>query len=460
MSDPVSWDAGLIRRYDKAGPLYTAYPPTAQYCQGMLPGDLLAALKGGAGQGRPLSLSVHLPFCANACHFCYCTRVVTRDRRRVQAYLAALYREIDLLGSVLSPACTVNQLHLGGGTPTFFSHQELTQLMDKLRSGFTLHDDDAGDYSVEIDPREANWPTLGLLRELGFNHVVLGVQDLDPEVQRAINRLQSREETQAVMDAARTLAYRSVHLHLMYGLPRQTVESFSRTLSSVIAMQPDRLTLRNYVHLPQRYASQRHIRAADLPAHDSRLEIYISAHAQLSGAGYRFIGMGQYAFPDDGLSLAREADTLTYGMQGYVSGVGGDLLGLGVSAVSQVGDICSRNTCDIAEYQQQLQEGRLPLSEGLMRTADDRLRRTVIQRLMCQWRLSYREIEQRFNIDFVSYFADCFDLLRQMDSDGMIRLEPSGLEVLPAGRPLLASICGIFDAYQHRAGQGPYAQSI
>lgn len=460
MSNPVSWDADLVRRYDKAGPLYTAYPPPAQYCEGILPSDLLAALEGSAGQGRPLSLSVHIPFCASACHFCYCTRVITKDRSRAEPYLTALYREIDLLSSVLRPGAAVEQLHLGGGTPTFFSHQDLTQMMGRLRSGFNLHDDDVGDYSVEIDPREADWSTLGLLRELGFNHAILGVQDLDPDVQRAINRLQSREETQAVMDAARTLAFRSVDMHLMYGLPRQTVASFARTLGSVIEMQPDRLTLRNYIHIPEQYAAQRHIRTGELPDHETRLAIYASSHAQLTSAGYRFIGMGQYALPDDNLSLAREGDTLTYGLQGYASGIESDLIGLGVSALSQVGSICSRNTCDTAEYQQQLQQGRLPLAQGLKRSADDRLRRTVIQQLMCRWRLNYREIEQRFNIDFASYFADCLGLLRQMDDDGLIQLEPAGFEVLPAGRLLLARICAVFDAYQHAPGEKPYAQSI
>ena len=460
MTDPVSWDAGLIRRHDKPGPLYTAYPPPAQYRDGILPGDLLAALQSSAGQGRPLSLSVHIPFCANACHFCYCTRVITKDRSRAQPYLNALYREIELLGSVQRPGASVERLHLGGGTPTFFSHQDLTEMMGRLRLGFSLHDDDVGDYSVDIDPREADWSTLGLLRELGFNHVILGVQDLDPQVQRAINRLQSQEETQAVMDAARALAYRSVHMQLMYGLPRQTVASFARTLTCVIDMQPDRLTLCNYVHLPERYASQRHIRADELPDHETRLAIYASSHAQLSAAGYRFIGVGQYALPDDSLSLAREADTLTYGLQGYLSGVGSDLLGLGVSALSQVGDICSRNTCDILEYQQLLQQGRLPLRQGLRRTADDRLRRTVIQQLLCQWRLSYREIEQRFNIDFPSYFSDCYGQLQHMHEDGLIRLDAAGLEVLPAGRPLVVRICAVFDAYQHVTDERLYAQNI
>lgn len=460
MSDPVSCDAGLIRRYDKCGPLYTIYPPLDQYYDGVLPSDLFDAMREAGEEGRSLSLHVYIPFCANTCHYCFCTRVITKDRSRAQPYLSALYREIDLLGDALSSELLIERLHLGGGTPTFLSHQDLSELMGKLRSRFNLHDDDVGDYSVEIDPREADWSTLGLLRELGFNHVSLGVPDLDPEVQRAVNRLQSLEETQAVMDAARALAYRSVSMDLMYGLPRQTAQSFARSLACVIEMKPDRLALRNYEHQPELYSPQRRIKTQELPSYEERLEMYTGSVQQLLAAGYRFIGMGQFALPDDSLSLARETGTLAYGLQGYVAGVESDLIGLGVSATSLVGGLGCRNTCDLGEYQQQLQQGRLPLRKGLKRTADDRLRSTIIQQLMCQWKLSYCEIEQRFSIDFASYFADCFGMLRQMHNDGLIRLEPAGLEVLPAGRPLIARICAVFDAYQHVMGDRLYAQSI
>ncbi len=460
MSDPVSWDTGLIRRYDKAGPLYTAYPTLAQYYDGILPTDLYTALRESSRVGRPLSLYVHIPFCANTCHYCYCTRVITKDRSRAQPYLAALYREIDLISDQVAMQAPVERLHLGGGTPTFLGHADLSELMARLRSRFRLHDDDTADYSVEVDPREADWTTLGLLRELGFNHVSLGVQDLDPEVQRAVNRLQSLEQTQTVMDAARALAYRSVNMDLIYGLPRQTPVSFARTLEQVIEMKPDRLTLRNYTHLPELYPPQRHICAAELPDHDTRLGIYGASQQRLLEAGYRFIGMGQFALPDDNLSLARETGMLNRCLQGYVAGEECDLIGLGVSAISQVGDLYCRNSCDLQEYQQHLALGRLPIRNGLKCSADDRLRRLLIQQLMCHFRVSFREIEQRFKIDFAAYFADCMGMLRQMQGDGLIHLSADGMEVLPVGRPLIARICMVFDAYQYAIDGKRYASIL
>lgn len=460
MSDPVSWDASLIRRYDEAGPLYTTYPTLAQYYDGILPGDLGTALQESSRLGRPLSLYVHIPFCANTCHYCFCTRVITKDRSRAQPYLAALYREIDLICDQAQLTAPVERLHLGGGTPTFLAHTDLTELMGKLRSCFGLYTDDSADYSVEVDPREADWSTLGLLRELGFNHVSLGVQDLDPEVQRAINRLQSLEQTQAMMDAARALAYRSVNMDLIYGLPRQTPASFAHTLEQVIEMKPDRLTLRNYMHLPELYPSQRHIREEQLPGEDARLAIHGQSQQRLLEAGYRFIGMGQYALPDDNLSLARETGMLSRTLQGYVAGVECDVIGLGVSAISQVGNLYCRNTCDVSEYQQQLAQGRLPLRQGLKCSADDRLRRVVIQHLMCRFQVNYRDIEQRFNIDFAAYFADCMGTLRQMHEDGLIHLGAGGIEVLAAGRPLIARVCQVFDAYRHTIDDRRHARII
>lgn len=460
MSDPVSWDTGLIRRYDQAGPLYTVYPALAQYYNGILPSDLSCALSESSSMQRPLSLYVHIPFCASSCYYCSCTRSIISDRSRTQPYMAALHREIELLSTELSSSSVVERLHLGGGTPTFLGHHELSALMSRLRSAFNLHEDDSGDYRVEIDPREANWPTLGLLRELGFNHVSLSVQDLDPQVQRAVNRLQSLEQTQTIMDAARALAYRSVNMDLLYGLPRQTADSFACTLACIIGMKPDRVTLRNYTHLPALHLPQRHIKAEELPSHDARLDIYGNSQQQLLTAGYRFIGAGQFALPDDNLSLARETGMLSRELQGYVSGGECDLIGLGVSAISQIGDLCCRNTDDLLGYQQNLQQGRSPLRQGLKRTADDRLRWVVIQQLMCQGRLDYPEVEKRFNIDFASYFADCFGTLQQMHQDGLIRLESNSLEILPVGWPLATRICMVFDAYRNAGADRLYARSI
>lgn len=460
MSDPISWDAGLIRRYDKAGPLYTAYPPVAQYSDGILPNDLFAALRESGRLDRPLSLYIHIPFCANACHYCWCPRVITKDRSRAQPYLTALYREMELVARHLEGDQPVQRLHLGGGTPTFLGHADLTELMARVRGHFHLHEDDNADYSVEVDPREADWSTLGLLRELGFNRVSLGVQDLDPEVQRAVNRLQSLEQTQAVMDAARALAYRSVSMDLMYGLPGQTRDSFAHTLERVLEMKPDRLTLHNYVHLPQLHASQRHIDESRLPSRDERLAIYARSQCLLLQAGYRYIGMGQFALPDDDLSLARETGLMSRGLQGYVPGEQTDLLGFGMAAISQVGDLRCRNTGDVLEYQQSLARDRLPLRTGLRCTADDRLRSAVIQQLMCRFALRFSDIEKRFNIEFFAYFADCRAQLQQMHDDGLLQLGERGIQVLPAGKPLIARICMVFDAYQQVGNGNRYAHTL
>ena len=242
MLPTLRWDADLIRRYDHAGPRYTSYPTAVQFHDGVKPLDFFHAVDASRAANRALSLYVHIPFCANICYYCGCNKVITKDRSRAREYLACLEREMELVSAHLGPDQLVEQLHFGGGTPTFLSHQELGELMAALRRNFKLHDDDIGDYSIEIDPREADWATMGLLRELGFNRVSFGVQDLDPEVQRAVNRLQSLEQTQTVMDAARTLAYRSINIDLIYGLPKQTPERFARTVEAIIELKPDRLS--------------------------------------------------------------------------------------------------------------------------------------------------------------------------------------------------------------------------
>src|SRR5690606_18871938 len=318
---------------------------------------------------------------------------------------------------------------------------------------FQLQLDDSAAHMIEVDPREADWPTLGLLRELGFNQVSIGVQDFDPEVQRAINRLQSLDQTQTVMDAARTLAFRSVNIDLIHGLPRQTQASFARTLDSVITMHPDRVTLYPYVHLPDLFLPQRRISLAELPDPDTALEIRLDSYDRLLPAGYRYIGMGQFALPDDDLSNAQEIGQLGRSLQGYVTGADSDLIGLGVAAISQVGDFHCRNTGDLQLYQDSLEQHRLPLRRGIRCTADDRLRRVIINNLMCHYRLRFAEIEQRFGIDLGIYFADCLAMLRQLHRDGVIHLDATGIEILPAGRPLVSSVCAVFDAYQHVPGR-------
>ncbi|PKM28710.1 oxygen-independent coproporphyrinogen III oxidase [Pseudomonas sp. o96-267] len=447
MLDTIQWDADLIRRYDLAGPRYTSYPTAVQFHDDIGPFDLLHALRDSRKAGRPLSLYVHVPFCAHICYYCACNKVITKDRGRALPYLEKLEREIEIISRYVDRTQPIEQLHFGGGTPTFLSHDELRRLMQHLRQHFNLLDDDSGDYSIEIDPREADWSTMGLLRELGFNRVSLGVQDLDPEVQRAVNRLQTLEETRAIVEAARTLQFRSVNIDLIYGLPKQTPERFARTVAEVIALQPDRLSLFNYAHLPERFMPQRRISSDDLPSPADKLAMLQNSIEQLTRAGYRYIGMDHFALPDDELAIAQEEGTLQRNFQGYTTHGHCDLIGLGVSAISQIGDLYSQNDSDIASYQQTLGNGQLATRRGLHCNADDRLRRAVIQQLICHFELRFADIEQAHDVVFRDYFEALWPELEQLHRDGLIELSAEGIQVRPAGRLLVRSLCMLFDRY-------------
>lgn len=460
MLDAIRWDPELIRRYDLAGPRYTSYPTAMQFNSQVSPFDLLHALRESRKALRPLSLYVHVPFCANICYYCACNKVITKDRGRAQPYLQKLEQEIQMIACHLDPKQKVEQLHFGGGTPTFLSHDELRQLMAKLRQQFNLLDDDSGDYGIEIDPREADWSTMGLLRELGFNRVSIGLQDLDPEVQRAVNRLQSLEETRAVIDAARTLQFRSINIDLIYGLPKQTPEAFARTVEEVISLQPDRLSVFNYAHLPERFMPQRRINTSDLPSPAAKLQMLERTIEQLTGAGYRYIGMDHFALPDDELAIAQEESTLQRNFQGYTTHGHCDLIGLGVSAISQIGDLYCQNDSDLASYQRTLASDQLATSRGLLCNQDDRIRREVIQQIICNLHMPFAHIEQMFNIDFRGYFAPQWPTLKTMANDGLIALDDEQLTVLPAGRLLVRSVCMVFDAYLEQQTRQRYSRVI
>jgi len=453
MLDAIRWDTDLIRRYDLAGPRYTSYPTAVQFHGQVGSFDLLHALRDSRKAQRPLSLYVHVPFCANICYYCACNKVITKDRGRALPYLQRLEQEIQLIACHLDPAQKVEQLHFGGGTPTFLSHDELRQLMAHLRTHFNLLDDDSGDYGIEIDPREADWSTMGLLRELGFNRVSIGLQDLDPAVQRAVNRLQSLEETRAVIDAARTLQFRSINVDLIYGLPKQTPDSFARTVDEVINLQPDRLSVFNYAHLPERFMPQRRINSQELPTPAQKLDMLQRTIIQLTEAGYRYIGMDHFALPDDELAIAQEESTLQRNFQGYTTHGHCDLIGLGVSAISQIGDLYCQNSSDLNQYQNSLASAQLATCRGLIGNADDRIRRAVIQQLICHFSLAFADIEHSFNIDFQGYFAEIWPQLQQMAKDGLITLDAEKISVLPAGRLLVRSVCMVFDAYLQEAQQ-------
>ncbi|KTB77894.1 oxygen-independent coproporphyrinogen III oxidase [Pseudomonas syringae] len=460
MLDAIRWDSDLIHRYDVAGPRYTSYPTAVQFHTQVGAFELLHALRESRKASRPLSLYVHLPFCANICYYCACNKVITKDRGRAQAYLQRLEHEMQMLACHLAPGQVVEQLHLGGGTPTFLSHDELRRLMAQLRLHFNLLEDDSGDYGIEIDPREADWATMGLLRELGFNRVSLGVQDLDPTVQRAINRMQSLEETRAIVEAARTLQFRSVNIDLIYGLPAQNPQTFSHTVDKVIDLQPDRLSVFNYAHLPERFMPQRRIDAADLPDAASKLLMLQRTVEQLGNAGYRYIGMDHFALPDDELATAQEDLTLQRNFQGYTTHGHCDLIGLGVSAISQVGELYSQNSSDLSEYSRLLDSDQPATKRGLLCNDDDRIRRAIIQQLICHFTLEFGEIEKTFRIDFRDYFRDAWPQLLGMASDGLITLSETGIEVRPAGRLLVRAVCMVFDAYLTRQNRQQFSRVI
>lgn len=460
MLDAIRWDTDLIRRYDLPGPRYTSYPTAVQFNNGVGSFDLLHALRNSRKALRPLSLYVHVPFCANICYYCACNKVITKDRGRALPYVERLEKEIATIACHLDRQQVVEQLHLGGGTPTFLSHDELRRLMAHLREHFTLLDDDSGDYGIEIDPREADWSTMGLLRELGFNRVSLGVQDLDPAVQRAINRLQSLEETRAIVEAARTLQFRSVNIDLIYGLPKQTPESFARTVAEVIALQPDRLSVFNYAHLPERFLPQRRINSEELPCPGDKLAMLQGSIEQLTAAGYRYIGMDHFALPDDELAIAQEDGSLQRNFQGYTTHGHCDLIGLGVSSISQIGDLYCQNNSDLANYQQSIDSGQLATLRGLVCNEDDRIRRAVIQQLICEFQLDFRQIEERFNIDFRGYFSSLWPQLQQLARDGLIELSERGIDVRPAGRLLVRSVCMLFDHYLEQQNQQRFSRVI
>jgi oxygen-independent coproporphyrinogen-3 oxidase len=460
MLDDLRWDCDLIDRYDLSGPRYTSYPTAIQFHTQIGAFDLLHALRDSRIAKRPLSLYVHIPFCANICYYCACNKVITKDRGRAQPYLQRLQQEIELLACHVGRDQVVQQLHFGGGTPTFLSHAELRQLLAHLRQHFTLLDDDTGDYSIEIDPREADWSTMGLLRELGFNRVSLGVQDLDPAVQRAVNRLQSRHQTQAIIDAARTLQFRSVNVDLIYGLPRQTPEGFACTVDDIIELQPDRLSVFNYAHLPERFMPQRRIDGADLPAPEDKLLMLQRTIEQLTGAGYRYIGMDHFALPDDDLAIAQEEANLHRNFQGYTTHGHCDLIGLGVSAISQIGDLYTQNSHDLNDYLNQLASSQLATKRGLRCTADDRLRRAIIGQLICHFSLDFAAIERLFPVVFQDYFADVWPRLLTMAEDGLLDIDAAGIQVKPAGRLLIRSICGVFDAYLSASHRQQFSRVI
>jgi len=447
MDHQLIFDAERISRYDTSGPRYTSYPTAVQFREDFGESDYRAAAASSNTTGSPLSLYFHLPFCDTVCYYCACNKIVTKNRTRTAPYLDHLFREIELQGSLFDHARPVDQLHWGGGTPTFLSADQMQALMDRTRRHFRLHDDDRGEYSIEIDPREADAGTIRLLRSLGFNRLSLGVQDFDPAVQQAVNRHQSEAETFAVLEAARESGFRSVSFDLIYGLPFQSVASFARTLEKVIAAGPDRLSVFNYAHLPELFKTQRQIRSEDLPSPAEKLAILKHTIERLGAAGYVYIGMDHFAKPNDELAIAQRQGTLYRNFQGYSTHADCDLVAMGITAIGMVGSTYSQNLKNLDEYYPALDAGRLPVFRGIVLSHDDRLRREVITRLICHFRLSFDSIESAYGIVFRDYFAGELAELQSMQTDGLLAVDTTGITVAPVGKLLIRNICMVFDRY-------------
>lgn len=454
MSQTLVFDADLIRRYDKSGPRYTSYPTAVQFHEGFGEEDYRRCAQQSNQAARPLSLYLHIPFCDTVCFYCACNKVVTKDRRLARPYLDRLFQEIARQGELFDRQRPVEQLHWGGGTPTFISHDEMQELMAVTRQHFALRSDGQGEYSIEIDPREADAATVALLAGLGFNRLSLGVQDFDPQVQRAVNRLQSEDETIRVLEAARAEGFKSISIDLMYGLPHQTAENFRVTLERIVKASPDRISVFNYAHLPAMFKPQRRISEAELPSPGEKLRILQTTIEYLTDAGYVYIGMDHFARPDDELAVAQREGTLYRNFQGYSTRSGCDLVGLGVTAIGMVGDCYSQNLRDLEGYYQRLDAGRLAVFRGVELTADDRLRRDIITQLICMFELAIPPLEQSHGIVFADYFAPELTALQEMVRDGLVVTGPEQIRVTPAGRLLIRNICMVFDRYlQDKAGQ-------
>ena len=439
----------LLTRYDVSGPRYTSYPTADRFVDAFGRADYERALDlrraGPAPLALPLSLYVHLPFCASLCYYCACNKIITRHHDRAAPYLRYLAREVDLHVERLGAGQPVSQLHLGGGTPTFLSDAELAELMAMLRRAFTLAP--GGEYSIEIDPRTVTESRLAALAALGFNRLSFGVQDFDPAVQKAVHRAQPASRVFALVAAARGLGFESVNVDLIYGLPKQTPESFDRTLAQVAELRPDRIALYAYAHLPERFKAQRRIIAIDLPGAAGKVSMLARSLAAFNAAGYTYIGMDHFALPGDALAVAKRQGRLHRNFQGYSTQPDCDLIGLGVSAIGKIGATYSQNAKTLEEYQDLLDQNRLPVVRGLALSGDDLLRRAVIMALMCQGEVLYESIELAHLIEFKRYFAAELEKLRGLQEQGLVELTETGIQVTPMGWFFVRGVAMVFDKY-------------
>ncbi|MGS1003029.1 oxygen-independent coproporphyrinogen III oxidase [Burkholderia glumae] len=450
----------LLAKYAIPGPRYTSYPTALQFDEAFDPGHYARAAADPGAAASELSLYVHIPFCATACFYCGCNRIATGNRSHAVPYLERLKRELALQAERFDPDRVITQLHWGGGTPTFLSDAQTAELMAATRACFPIAADDEAEISIEIDPRTAVPATLAHLRMQGFNRLSLGVQDVDAEVQRSINRVQPIERTASLIAAARLVGYRSISVDLIYGLPRQSVATFARTLDTVIELAPDRISVFGYAHLPQLFKMQRRIDEAQLPPPAERVALLGLAIEMLTEAGYVYIGMDHFARPGDELVAAQRNGTLQRNFQGYSTRADTDLIGVGVSSIGKVGDVYAQNAKDLAAWGAALDAGRLPIARGVRLSVDDRLRRDVIMRLMCNLTLPFAELEAAYGIRFAERFTRELEALGEFERDGLLTIEPDRLTIHPVGRLFVRNIAMAFDAYLSTASAGRCSRTV
>ena len=444
-SQQIDWDQRLIEKYNYAGPRYTSYPTALEFSENFGEADFQQAAVRYAE--RPLSLYVHIPFCHRLCYFCGCNKIVTRQLHKADRYLDVLEQEIRQRAPLFAGRC-VTQLHWGGGTPTFLNKQQVSRLVALLRDHFTIADD--VEMSIEVDPREIELEMIDHLRAAGFNRLSMGVQDFNKAVQERVNRVQDEETIFALVQRAREQGFRSVSLDLIYGLPLQTPESFAFTLQRVIALNPDRLSVFNYAHMPTLFAAQRKIKDDELPGAAQKLQILQETIATLTGEGYQFIGMDHFARPDDELAVAQRAGELHRNFQGYTTQGETDLLGLGVSAISMLGDSYAQNHKELKAYYSDVEQRGNALWRGLTLSDDDCLRRDVIKALICNFALDFAALEAQWSIAFEAYFAEDLALLAPLVADGLVEQRGRSLHVTGVGRLLIRNICMCFDVYMRQ----------
>lgn len=439
----------LLRQYDVSGPRYTSYPTADRFVEAFVAEDYAQALSqrrtGAAALALPLSLYIHIPFCESLCYYCACNKIITKHHDKAAEYLRYLTREVELHTALIGTGQSVSQLHLGGGSPTFLNDEELRGLMSMLKRSFNFAP--GGEYSIEIDPRTIDAKRLDTLAELGFNRLSFGVQDFDLAVQKAVHRVQPAEQVFSLVAAARERGFESVNVDLIYGLPKQSPESFDRTLAQVVELKPDRIALYAYAHLPERFKPQRRINTLELPTGGAKISMLSRSLAAFMGAGYVYVGMDHFALPDDALAVAKRQGRLHRNFQGYSTQPDCDLIALGVSSIGRIGATYSQNAKTLEEYYDALDHGNFPVVRGLALSRDDLVRRAVIMALMCQGHVQFESIDLAYLVDFRSYFAKEMDALQALAEQGLVELEESGIQVTQKGWFFVRAVAMVFDRY-------------